>query len=511
MKKFLKTVAVVTVFSTCEKFLGFLYRIYLSRSIGAEGIGIYQVALSVFALLLTVCCSGTPITVSRLMTKYRAENKNDKAQKVISAGIIITFVFAIFICLTFFVFKNKLGFIFTDKRAEKVFFAILPAIIFTSVYSVLRGVFWGNKDFLSYSVIELLEEVCMIIVGIALISFSSDVFKGTFSAGIAVLISYVFSFSLATAVFFLRKNKLVSPKGQLKPLLCSAMPITAMRTANSFSNSLVSVILPMRLVDAGYTSAQAMSAFGSALGQAIPLLYTPTSLISAFTLVLVPEISENFYKSNHYYLKKDVEKALTFTVFLTSLFVPVFTVCGVEIGIVVFGGHSSGEFLSLSAFVMLFMSLSGITTSILNSMGLEHKTLIYCIISGLFMLLSIWFLPKFLGIYSLIVGLLFLHGLTTVLNLILIKKSCKLKPAYLRFTAYAVGFCLPTALLGFMLEKLLLPCLGTFLTLILCSIIMMIFNVLLYFGFNLISIDFIKNKLMKNKKPRKNFRGQKTT
>ena len=55
LKKFFKTVAIVTLFSICEKFLGFIYRIFLSRSIGSEGIGIYQVALSVFALLLTVC------------------------------------------------------------------------------------------------------------------------------------------------------------------------------------------------------------------------------------------------------------------------------------------------------------------------------------------------------------------------------------------------------------------------------------------------------------------------
>lgn len=501
MKRFLKTVAIVTVFSTCEKFLGFLYRIFLSRTIGAEGIGVYQVALSVFALLLTICCSGTPITVSRLMTKYHAENKRDKAQRVISAGILTTLFFAVTTCVIFFTFKSKLTFIFTDKRAEKIFYIVLPGLIFTSVYSVLRGVFWGNKDFLPYSIIELLEELCMIVVGIALISRSSDILKGTLSAGVAVLISYTFSFSLATAVFFLRKNKIVAPKEQLKPLLSSAVPITAMRTANSFSSSLVSVILPVRLISAGYTNAQAMSAFGGALGQAIPLLYIPTSLISAFTLVLVPEISENFYKRKHYYLKRDIEKAIKFTIFLTSLFIPVFTVCGVEIGILVFGGHSCGDFLSVSAFLMLFMSLSGITTSVLNSMGLERKTLLYCVISGFLMLVCIWFLPMFIGIYSLFVGLLFLHGLTTVLNLILIAKSCEFKPKYLKFTLYTVVFSLPTILLGLMLKKLLLPCIGSAFTLIVCAIIMLIFNTLLFFGFNLISVDFIKSKLKLKKKP----------
>ncbi|MBR2448564.1 MAG: oligosaccharide flippase family protein [Clostridia bacterium] len=166
MRKFFKTVAIVTVFSTSEKFLGFLYRIFLSRTVGAEGIGLYQVALSVFALLFTICCSGTPITVSRLMTKYKAENRPDRVAKVITAGILVTLAFAIPITLIFYIFAPQFGFLFADQRCIPVFRVVIPGLIFTSVYAVLRGVFWGNKDFLPYSIIELLEEVCMIIVGI---------------------------------------------------------------------------------------------------------------------------------------------------------------------------------------------------------------------------------------------------------------------------------------------------------------------------------------------------------
>ena len=43
---------IVTGLSVAERGLGFLYRIVLSRLIGAEGLGLYQVALSFFALFL---------------------------------------------------------------------------------------------------------------------------------------------------------------------------------------------------------------------------------------------------------------------------------------------------------------------------------------------------------------------------------------------------------------------------------------------------------------------------
>ena len=168
----------------------------------------------------------------------------------------------------------------------------------------------------------------------------------------------------------------------------------------------------MRLVASGLSESQAMRAFGAAIGQALPIISIPTTLIGSFTLVLIPEISENFYNNRHFYLKRDVEKAIKFTTVLTLLFIPVFFVCGEEIGIVIFGEHECGKYVTATSFLMLFMSLSSLSTSMLNSMGLETKTLIYYAIGGALMLLSIWFLPKYIGVYSLLIGFCFVYGLT---------------------------------------------------------------------------------------------------
>ena len=190
-----------------------------------------------------------------------------------------------------------------------------------------------------------------------------------------------------------------------------------------------------------------------------------------------------------------MEKSIKFTTFLTCLFIPVFLVCGKEIGILVFNSHDCGKFLTASAFLMLFMSLSTTTTSMLNSMGLENKTLIYYVIGSIFMLGAVWFLPAIMGVYALLIGFTFLYGITSILNLILLNKNCVQKPKYVKFIIYSALLCLPTTLFGLMLEKLLLSSLGVFLTFIACTIIMIIFNGLLYIGFNLVSFNFLKTKI----------------
>ena len=52
--------AVVTVASVIERALGFIYRVYLSRALGAEGVGIYQISVSVIGLIMTLTSSGIP-------------------------------------------------------------------------------------------------------------------------------------------------------------------------------------------------------------------------------------------------------------------------------------------------------------------------------------------------------------------------------------------------------------------------------------------------------------------
>ncbi|MDY6368021.1 MAG: oligosaccharide flippase family protein [Clostridia bacterium] len=455
MKGFFKTVAVITLFAVCEKFLGFLYRIYLSRTIGAEGVGLYSVALSVFGLIFTVVSSGVPITVSRFMAKYHAEGSKEKEQKIISAGLFLTLVFSLPVVATVFIFRNNLGFMFADERVTTVFVILIFGLTFTSLYSVLRGVFWGNKDFLPYSVIELLEEICMIVVGVILISGSNDAFGGATRAAIAVFFSFVFSFTLATVTFFIRKNKLKDPRSQLKPLIKSSAPVTAMRTANSLIVSLVSVILPARLIASGYAQSKAMSLFGAAVGQAIPVLFIPSTLIGAFTVVLVPELSENFYRGRHDLVKKDIEKAVKFTCLICAVFTPLFLTAGKEIGFTVFGNTESGNFIAASGITTLFMGVSTVTTSVLNSIGKENQTLIYYIAGTLLMLLCVWVLPPVMGIYSLTVGYACVYVLTTILNVRLINKTCNQKPAFTWFSLSCLMISGACGVFGLLLKGVL--------------------------------------------------------
>ena len=66
MKSLAKNVAIITFFTVITRLMGFLFRIFLSRAIGSEALGIYQAALSIFFVFLTIVSSGFTLIISRM-------------------------------------------------------------------------------------------------------------------------------------------------------------------------------------------------------------------------------------------------------------------------------------------------------------------------------------------------------------------------------------------------------------------------------------------------------------
>ena len=161
----LRTSALVTALSAAEHCLGFLYRILLSRTLGAEGLGRYQMALTVFSVLVTLCASGIPVTLSRTVAAHRTHGDVRAGRSAVTAAVLLALGAALPIALLLFCFRPLLAGVFSDTGAENLFFILLPGLPFTAVYAVIRGSFWGEKRFFMYSFVELFEVTAMIAAG----------------------------------------------------------------------------------------------------------------------------------------------------------------------------------------------------------------------------------------------------------------------------------------------------------------------------------------------------------
>lgn len=102
-KAFFKGTFLLTCAGLLSRVIGFFYRIFLSHAIGAEGIGLFQLAIPLQTLLLAVTASGIQTALSRLVAAHLATGEDKKARDFFCLGTFLPLHFPVqplpcFIC-----------------------------------------------------------------------------------------------------------------------------------------------------------------------------------------------------------------------------------------------------------------------------------------------------------------------------------------------------------------------------------------------------------------------------
>lgn len=504
MKSIFKNVAIITVFSVLTRLFGFLLRIFLSRTIGAEALGIYQVALSVFMVLLTVVSSGLTLIISRMTASYRVSNKKKEISSLVSSSLLIALVVSIILCLIILIFKNLFSQLFTDENCINILIILLPSLIFSAVYSVFRGVIWGYDNYFALCVTELFEQVVKIALCVLLLGAGMSALQSAMTVAWSFTLSCLLSAVFVVLLFFFYGGKMGKPTRVYKSVFLKSAPITGVRVAGSLVQPLIALILPAQLVLAGFTQEQAMSIYGIALGMTFPLLFLPTTLIGSLSTALVPDISMALVQNDNAHIQKRVSSSITFTLFITFLIVPIFMAIGDRIGNFLFGEVLSGTLLQMSAWIMIPMGITNITSSILNSVGMEVKSFINYVIGGVFTFISVMCFTKTMGVLSLPFGMGVSTAIAAILNIIMLRQKLKIEVKIFKQLFLMILLSLPSLAITSFLSSLLSYVLPDLFNIIIsagfgCSVFL-----LLCIIFNVVSVQsyFVKIK-EKFKKPQK--------
>ena len=443
------------MFSVLTRLLGFLLRIFLSRTIGAEAIGLYQVALSVFMVLLTVVSSGLTLIISRMTASYRVSQDKKATASLITSGLLLALVVSVILCAIILIFKNLFAHLFTDENCVNILIILLPSLIFSAIYSVFRGAMWGYDNYFALCVTELFEMVIKIAFSVLLLNASMSVLQSATTVAWAFTLSCVFSAVLVVILYFFYGGKLGKPTRIYRTILSRSAPITGVRIAGSLVQPLIALILPARLMLAGYTASQAMSIYGIALGMTFPLLFLPTTLTGSLSTALVPDISMAMAQNDSSHIQKRVTASINFTLFISFLVVPIFVAIGDKIGVFLYGEALSGTLLQFSSWIMIPMGVTNITSAILNSVGLEVKSFINYIIGGIFTFISVMWLTKFMGVLSLPFGMGVSTTVTMILNIIMLKRKLGIKVKILKELTLFALLSLPTLAITSFVSNLL--------------------------------------------------------
>ena len=296
---FMSGVLVLSISTFVVKVLGLAYKIPMINILGAEGMGYFNSAYEIFALLCVIVTAGLPVALSMMVSARFARRDLYSAKRVYKVALLMFLLFGAFGTVLISVFSRSIAGYVENELAFASIIAISPALLFVCASSAVRGYYQGLGKMMPTAISQLIEVVCKLILGIAFAYYALNKGYGIPVASAYAIVGLVIGTLLSALYLFAykaidsRRQKVVcdvEEKGISRRLLSIAFPITVGSAVLSLSKIVDMTLIMKRLSDIGYSSAGANEIYGSYTTLAVPVFSLVPSLVTPIALSLVPEL-----------------------------------------------------------------------------------------------------------------------------------------------------------------------------------------------------------------------------
>lgn len=431
----------LTATGLISRILGFIYRIFLSRTIGAEGLGIYQMIFPVYGICLAICASGIETSISRFVAANITRTRS-----ILRTGFLISFSLSLLMAGLIYTFSDFLAVhVLMEPRCAELLPVMALAIPWTSIHDCISGCCYGCKKPAVPGISHLVE----LSVRMCLVFFLSSYWKETGHELTVMLAVYgLLVGEAASAIFgvlayfigelrhsFKKANENTSLKKVQKlpflkdftltatDLMTMALPLIANRLVLSGLQSAEAILIPNRLTAFGLTSSEAIRTYGTLTGMATPFIMFPSTISTSLAIMLLPTVSQAQASGNHSHISLTAERSISFSLILGILFTGIFLLFGQTLGSTVFHNETAGIYITILAWLCPFLYLCTTLGSILNGLGKTGTTFLNHVATQLVILFFVVVcIPKF-GIMAYLWGNLAAELFLTFLHIRALKKQ----------------------------------------------------------------------------------------
>lgn len=289
-------VLILSFSTVIVKIIGLAYKIPLMSLLGAEGMGYFNTAYEIFALLCGISTSGLPVAISMLVSMAREKGDAAALGGIFKTSSALMLTKGVVISALLAVFAPYAARIVGNPDAALAILAISPSVFFSCAAGAIRGYFQGCRQMLPTAVSQLTEALSKLGfgAGFAAVAVARGADVPT-AAAFAVLGVSVGSL-LSAAYLFVRKRREGIPhsekrRGFFMPLLRISFPITLCSALVGTTRMIDMTLLMRRLTDVGLSPAEANRIYGSYTTLALPVFGLVPAFIPPITESLIPRLA----------------------------------------------------------------------------------------------------------------------------------------------------------------------------------------------------------------------------
>ena len=459
---------VLTATSLVSQLLGFVYRILLSRLIGAEVMGLYQLIMPVFSVVLSITAVGLTVAVSNLSSEFHATGNRAAIAQVLRRCTGLFLILFAAVAVPVAVLYDPISvYLLGDARTQTGLLLLLPCLLLTGVENLHKHVFYGTGNIRPPAAVELCEQFIRTgaVLGLLVLFLPQNPERTVALIVLGMIVCELFS---AVTLLLLARRHL-SRSGGLpgQPLTrraldrrisAIAVPIGLTSLLGNLMGSANAVLIPQRLVHAGSEVGQAMEAFGVLCGMTVPMLCLPTAFIGALGLVLVPRLAESAALGLRSQIQRRVDRSMLATSVLILPAMAVLVVLGPAIGEVLFREPTVGRYMLPLSFGVLFSCYQSVLACALNGVGKQSTAARNSILCGLVQLGCTFFLMGLpgVGLLGYVAGFVASAALGMLLNWAAVRRATGLRAQLFQWcTAPALAALLMGLVINLLFQVLL--------------------------------------------------------
>ena len=317
-KSFFKGAVILGIAGIIVKVFGAFFRIPLANIIGDTGMGYYQTAYPVYVLLLTLSTAGIPTAIARLVSERTTEGNHKEAYRIFTVSFRLLLAMGIVTSLLLFLGAPYIvQYMKGEPEAIYSMRSIAPALLFVPIMAAFRGYFQGQQDMTPTASSQVIEQAFRVVFGLSMavillpagLKFAAaGASAGAAAGGFFGLIGIFAIYMRRRSV--IRENCRNSPDGEseaaksiLWKIVVIAVPVTIGAAIMPIMTNIDLAIVVRRLVQSGYSSAEANSLYGQLSGFATPLINLPQVLTQAIAMSLVPAVASAFSAKDQEFLR----------------------------------------------------------------------------------------------------------------------------------------------------------------------------------------------------------------
>ena len=407
----------LTIVNLLLRFVGTSFQVYLSGRIGAAGIGLLQLVMSVGSLTMVAGMAGIRTATMYLTAEELGHNRPQNVTWVLSGCVLYSIVCSFGISLLIYNFAPQIArhWIGNEKTipALRLFAAFLPT---TCLCGVMTGYFTAANRIGTLALVEVAEQFASmgITMGALVLWAGNDPVR----ACLCVILGSAFG-GLLTLCCLVILRLLEHPKtGRRIPVAArlyqTAIPLALADDLKSGISTVENLMVPKRLA-LNTAVANPLAAFGTVCGMVFPVLMFPACILFALAELLIPELARCAAAKSGQRIRYLVKRSLRVAMVYGLLFAGLMYLLASDLCMALYQNAEAGKYLKLYAILIPMLYCDAITDAMTKGLGQQKACVRYNILTSA---MDVGFLYLLLPEYGM-QGYFFSFLVTHLLNFIL--------------------------------------------------------------------------------------------